>query len=321
MSTKSRTINWGGNTLVVQDLQLSSRADGGNPTSLSGTEIAALDGVTAGTVTASKALIVDSNKDLATLRHLTISGNLVSGATAISEADLGFIDGLTAGTAAASKAVVLDASKGITTITSATITTLTSTNIAGTPNFTGAVTAASTLGVTGALTPIGGVVAAGSFAAAPRLVHSGGLPARVSTDGTDSTPSATETYIAEVYVPCNMSVTGVATMNGTVAGTDNLVVALYNSSGVVVANSALAGTAASGVDSYQRVAFTAPYAAVGPATYYVSTSYNGTTTRFNTHVLGNFGASKAIAQTFGTLATITPPTTFTTGVGPIASLY
>lgn len=72
-------------------------------------ELATLAGVTAGTVTASKALVVDANKDLATLRNVTISGNLVTGATTLSETDLAKIDGITNGTQAAGKAVVADA--------------------------------------------------------------------------------------------------------------------------------------------------------------------------------------------------------------------
>ena len=35
-----------------------------------------LDGVTAGTVTASKALVVDANKDLSSIRNLTVSGDI-----------------------------------------------------------------------------------------------------------------------------------------------------------------------------------------------------------------------------------------------------
>jgi hypothetical protein len=85
----------------------------GSRKTITGSEINAIDGVTPGTVTASKALIVDANKDLASLRHLTITGNLVSGATTISEAELGQIDGVTAGTVAASKAAVPDANKDI----------------------------------------------------------------------------------------------------------------------------------------------------------------------------------------------------------------
>ena len=66
-----------------------------------------INGVTPGTVVAEKCIVPDSNKDLASLRHLTLTGNLVSGATTISETDIAKIDGITNGTAAASKAVVL----------------------------------------------------------------------------------------------------------------------------------------------------------------------------------------------------------------------
>lgn len=82
-------------------------------TTITEAEIGVLDAVTAGTVAASKALVVDANKDLATLRHLTISGNFVTGATTLSEAELGVLDAVTPGTPAVSKALVLDANKGV----------------------------------------------------------------------------------------------------------------------------------------------------------------------------------------------------------------
>ena len=43
-------------------------------TGVSDTELDVLDGVTAGTVTASKALVVDANKDVASLRNATLTG-------------------------------------------------------------------------------------------------------------------------------------------------------------------------------------------------------------------------------------------------------
>jgi hypothetical protein len=76
-------------------------------------ELEVLDGVTAGTVTASKAVVVDTNKDIATFRNLTLSGNLVSGSATISETDITKIDAITNGTLAGSKAVVVNASKEI----------------------------------------------------------------------------------------------------------------------------------------------------------------------------------------------------------------
>jgi hypothetical protein len=101
-----------GNWKAIQDL-LIALANGDFLGPLDSTEVAALNGITPGTVTASKALVVDANKDLATLRHLTISGNLVTGTTTLSEAELGVVDGVTAGTVTASKALVVDANKGI----------------------------------------------------------------------------------------------------------------------------------------------------------------------------------------------------------------
>lgn len=177
------------------------------------------------------------------------------------------------------------------------------------------------LQIGGAATLTGGVAAAGGFTASPRCIHTGGVTATQTTDGNNSTPVVTETYLAEVFIPANMSITGIAIFNGSAVGTDKLIVALYDSTGAVVANSALAGTTAVGTDAFQKIDFTAPYSAKGPATYYVGLQVNGTTYRFNSHILGTFGAGKKTSEVFGTLTTITPPTTFITALGPIASLY
>lgn len=152
----------------------------------------------------------------------------------------------------------------------------------------------------------------------PRNMHTGGNPASVSTDFTDATPATTETYIAEVFVPVTVTLTGIAVFNGSDV-TGNTAVALANADGTVVASSA--ATAGSGTDAYQRIPFTTPYTAVGPATYYVLRQQSSTTARYNAHTIGNFGASKKTGETFGTFTTITPPTTFTTALGPVASLY
>lgn len=77
-------------------------------------EINANASVTAGTVAASKALVVDANKDLGTLRHLAISGNFTSGGTVLSEADLAQVDGITAGAASANKALVAGSDLAVT---------------------------------------------------------------------------------------------------------------------------------------------------------------------------------------------------------------
>ena len=163
-----------------------------------------------------------------------------------------------------------------------------------------------------------GVAAAGGFTNAARCMHTGGVPATQTTDGNDTTPSTTETYFAEVHIDSNVTLTGIALFNGS-AVSGNVCVALADSTGAIVAE--CNATAQAGTDTYQRVPFTATYAAVGPATYYALVQFSSTSARFNTHIVGNFGASKKTGETFDTFTTITPPTTFTTALGPIASLY
>lgn len=153
---------------------------------------------------------------------------------------------------------------------------------------------------------------------APTCFHTGGVGASSTTHGTDTTPSATEEYVAEVFVPVNTAATGVAVLNGSaVAG--NMQCALYDANGLLVATTA--STAASGIAAYQQVPFTAVANLKGPAKYFVGVQNNNIANRLRTHALGNFGASKKTAQTYGTFVTLTVPTTFTTGVGPVADIY
>lgn len=186
-------------------------------------------------------------------------------------------------------------------------------SVAGTSTFTGAPT------ITGLITPIGGIGPAGGLTISPRTIAIGGLVPAVSTDFTDSTPVNTEVYIGEIFIPANMTITGIAVFNGSNV-TDNIKVGLANSAGVVLATSI--STAGSGTDAYQRVPFTSTYAAIGPATYYILSMYAGNTSRYNAPPLGSFGASKQTGQVFATgFTTITPPTTFTANLCNIASIY
>jgi hypothetical protein len=166
-----------------------------------------------------------------------------------------------------------------------------------------------------------GVVVNGSAGTAkvfrPSNCHTGSIPASVSTFGNDSTPVITETYIAQVDVPHACTVTGIALFNGSVAS-GNVIAALADDQGRILAQTA--STAMAGTDAYQRVPLTATLNIVG-GTYFVLEQIDNTTARVNTHTLGNFGASKKTAETYGTFTTVTAPTTFTTAVGPVASLY
>lgn len=231
-------------------------------------------------------------------RGITVTADQINAALAaatLSAAEVAFLDGAVAGTGAAGKTVVLAAS-------------------------TGNVTLPGTVATTGAITPTGGVAAAGGFSASPRGIHTGGYPAIISTSGTDSTPVTTETYVSEVFVPCNMILTGVALFNGSNV-TGNVTVGLATSAGDPITAAKSASTAGSGTDAYQLVPFAAPYAAVGPATYYIQVQYDSGTARYNTHHVGIHGVSKQTSQTYGTLASFTPPTTFTADIGNMAGLY
>ncbi len=81
-------------------------------------ELEMLDTITAGTVAASKAVVVDANKDASSFRNLTAtgaitSGTFVIGSADINETDLEKIDGITNGAGAANKALVLDGSANV----------------------------------------------------------------------------------------------------------------------------------------------------------------------------------------------------------------
>lgn len=152
----------------------------------------------------------------------------------------------------------------------------------------------------------------------PTVFHSGSSAPDTTTTGTDTTPVITEEYVSEVFVHLNAQLTGIAILNGSVAS-GNVTVILYDSNGAIVANSA--STAQSGTAAYQKIPFASAYFAKGPAKYFIGLQVDNTTARFRTHILGNFGAAKKTAQTYGTLTTLTPPTTFTTGLGPIADVY
>ena len=158
---------------------LSSVTTSGNltlgTTTITEAEIGVLDAVTPGTATASKVVVLDANKDIATIRNLTAtnltgelqtaaqpnitsvgtltsittSGSFIMGSTVISEAEIGVIDNVTPGTAAASKALVLDSSSDISGINSLSASELTGElQTAAQPNITsvGTLTSITTSG-------------------------------------------------------------------------------------------------------------------------------------------------------------------------------
>ena len=160
----------------------------------------------------------------------------------------------------------------------------------------------------------GGVASIGSVTAIP----TGNAAPHSTTTGTDTTPVVTETYVASVYLPANAILTGASLLNGSaVAG--NVTAILYDVNGVPIVQSA--STAQSGAAGYQAFAFSTPVAEQGPGLYFIGFQFNNVSARFRSHTVGVFPAFKKTGETYGTATALTPVSTFTTGVGPIASVY
>jgi len=141
--------------------------------------------------------------------------------------------------------------------------------------------------------------------------------------GTNTTPVAGTIYWGEVYIDRNITLTGIAFLNGGTVGTDKAIAGLWDSGGTLVANSALAGATTAGANAFQTLDFTATYAAIGPARYWIGIQVNGTTTRLRTIAVSTFidCLTKSTTGAFGTLTALTVPTTITADVGPIAYVY
>lgn len=141
--------------------------------------------------------------------------------------------------------------------------------------------------------------------------------------GTSTTPVAGTIYWASLFLPRKMTATGLGYLIGGTGGTDKVIGALYSSAGVLLANSAIAGTTVGTNDTLQDLAFTTAYAVTAPGLYYVAIQMNGTTARFRSVAASTFLNLLTASATgvFGTLTALTVPTTFTADKGPIAYIY
>lgn len=141
--------------------------------------------------------------------------------------------------------------------------------------------------------------------------------------GTSSVHVAGTLNISEIYIPHWNTWKGLAVLNGTIVGTNNMLVALYGSNGALVAYSALAGTLSAGASAFQSRDFLEPVT-LAPGRYFCVVQSNGTTATSNKFVAAN-GVNvltTSVVGVFGTLpSTITVPTTFTTAVGCVCQLY
>lgn len=138
--------------------------------------------------------------------------------------------------------------------------------------------------------------------------------------GTDAVSVAGTQYWAELFNPTDRTLTNIACLNGTTAGTDKAIYFIADSAGTILGTTALAGVTCSGTDAFQSIALTAPITLLAGC-YYVGFQVNGTTTKHRTMAANTFpNTTGSVAGAFGTISAITPAGTFTAGVGPFVRL-
>ncbi len=146
-----------------------------------------------------------------------------------------------------------------------------------------------------------------------------------ATSGTSTQGVANKQWISSLFIPANVTLTGLAFLIGTTGGTDKAIVSLYNNAGTLVANSTTAssGTTVGTAANLQSLDFTATYAAVGPARYWAAVQTNGTAAYVRT-IPAYCSLGPTTSQTNASAvpaATITPVTTFTADIGPVIIGY
>lgn len=143
----------------------------------------------------------------------------------------------------------------------------------------------------------------------------------LTTLGTSTSNIAGSIFMADVFVPRVLISTGGAILNGATVGTDAPLVALYDYSGALIAQSL--GATTSGASGFQQRAWVNPVVLV-PGQYFIAYQTVGTTDNFQTIKTTTYLDILASSQTgtFNTLPNpITVPATFTADKGPIAYIY
>jgi hypothetical protein len=145
----------------------------------------------------------------------------------------------------------------------------------------------------------------------------------LSSLGTDTAGVNGTVWFADVFIPFVGTFTGVGVLNGGTVATDKIIVGLHDSSGVLLANSALAGTNMASTNVFQETAFTATYTTLRPGRFWISVQTNGANANIRTIATATWidVLTNNVAGTFGTVPTLTPATSFAAGKGPIAYLY
>jgi hypothetical protein len=141
----------------------------------------------------------------------------------------------------------------------------------------------------------------------------------------EATDVSGQFWFSQIFIPANVKLTGACQLNGNGTLADKMLFVLWDDTGAVLANTALAGVTQSGTAVYQCQPFVTAVNVTGPRTYFIGAQGNGTTAAsLALYASGsaptNYGTGTK-AGTFGTLATITPTVTFTANKGPIMTVY
>ena len=184
-----------------------------------------LDGITNGTVAASKAVVVDSNKDASGFRNVTAEGSFIIGSADLNETDMEKIDGITDGTVAANKAVVVDSNKdasGFRAVSGSgalTMGSLAGTSLAlqsGDITAAGSIAGATSITSTGLVSGSGGLVSQGATTLGSTLKVSGAATMNAVT-ATSYSGSSTLQAVGATTLGSTLGVSGAATMNAITA--------------------------------------------------------------------------------------------------------
>ena len=157
-------------------------------------------------------------------------------------------------------------------------------------------------------------------------------PVALASMGTNTT-DIIQLWVTDIFVPLNRIITTIGVLQGGTATTDNILAAIYDSKGNLLASSALAGSTLSGANTFKELALAiGPTGATvtslqlyGPQQYYIAVQGSGTAAGAIQTVPAPYldiCANSVTAGTFGTLPNpITVPTTFTAAKAPIVYIY
>jgi len=139
--------------------------------------------------------------------------------------------------------------------------------------------------------------------------------------GTSGVSVAGTIYMAEAFIRRTMLATGMGILNGTIAGTDNVIYALYDVSGRLLARTA--STTHAGTDVFQEINFQTPVRLPNDGRYWFALQVSGATATNRRMAASTFlNRAGSVTGTFGTIpGQIVVPTTFTATTGPFGYLY